>query len=344
MSLLARRLIGIAVFAAIALVIGSAASLQWQLSITMAVLACMGAAALNLLMGTAGQASIGSAGMLAAGAFSTVWLTHAGVPFPLDVGIAATFTGAIGLVVGIPALRLRGLYLALATLAAHFVILFVALQYQNAAAGPEGFIIPYVIPGTMREAQSSWLIIIVVVASLTLALVAILMDGRTGRTWRMVRDHEVVAPTFGISTTRWKLAAFVISSVIFGLQGSILVHYTGALTTESFTLAVAISYIAMVVVGGLDTIAGAIVGALTITLLPTVLQESLRSLEGVGVSPAAGAHLGHVVYGALILVFVVFMPGGIANAVAKLVRTRLRRSSSDPDPAAGAPSSSSTEA
>ena len=121
-----RRLLGIVAFSVVALGLGLILNLSWQASLILALFACMGAVSLTLLMGTAGQFSIANAGLLAVGAFSSVWFLSIGIPFPADVFLAMAAAGLVGLIVGIPALRLRGLYLAIATLAAHFIIIFFA--------------------------------------------------------------------------------------------------------------------------------------------------------------------------------------------------------------------------
>jgi branched-chain amino acid transport system permease protein len=319
-----RRVAAAPAFGVAAVGVGLLLDVQWQASLILALLACMGALALNLLLGTAGQVSIGNAGMLAVGAFGAVWFTELGLPFPVDVLCAAGAAGLVGLVVGLPALRLRGLYLAIATLAAHFVILFACLQYQNAAAGPAGFILAPVVPGRLREAQATWVVVVAVVLVATMLLVGMLQSGATGRTWRMIRDHEEAAPTLGIRVTRWKLAAFVVSSTIVGAQGALLAHFSGVVTVESFTLGVAITYVAMVVVGSLDSVAGAVAGAILVALLPTVVPELVTLVLGASAPPTVGATLSAVVYGALILVFVVLLPQGIVGGLRGL-RARVRR-------------------
>lgn len=314
------RLIATGAFVVVMIAIGLLVDIQWQTTLTLALLTCMGALALNLLMGTAGQVSLGNAGMIAVGAFSSVLFLNLGIPFPLDVVAAGLAAGVAGLIVGTPALRLRGLYLAIATLAAHFIIIFLVVQYQNIAAGPAGFLLDPVVPGKLRQSQSIWVVIVVVVLGLVMLLIGSLMSGKTGRTWRLIRDHENVAPVFGIDTTKWKLIVFVVSSMILGVQGSLFAHYSGALSVESFTLGVAILYVAMVIIGGLDSVVGAVVGALFLSLLPTVVPAILQLVSPGGASPTFGAHLSTIIYGALILLFVVFIPKGIVGWVRDRVR------------------------
>lgn len=319
-----RRMIGIGIFATAAIAVGLSLNLSWQASLLFALLACMGSASLTLLMGTAGQFSIANAGLLAVGAFSSVWFMSIGVPFPADVLLAVAAAGLVGLIVGIPALRLRGLYLAIATLAAHFIIYFVVHQYQNEAAGPAGFVLDPVIPGNLAQSQDTWFVIIIVVLAAILVLVGALMSGRTGRTWRMIRDHEEVVPVFGINATRWKLGAFVISSMILGLQGSLLAHFSGLVSSENFHLNVAIIYLAMVVVGGLGSLPGAVIGALLISLLPDLVPALVRVIAPAGSSPVLGANISTIIYGLLILVFVIYAPKGLAG-LAKKVASAISR-------------------
>lgn len=330
----ARRMIGIGVFAVVTVLVGLGLNLSWQASLLFALLSCMGSVSLTLLMGTAGQFSIANAGLLAVGAFSSVWFISIGVPFPADVLLALAAAGLVGLIVGVPALRLRGLYLAIATLAAHFIIYFVVQQYQVHAAGPAGFVLPMVVPGKLAQAQTIWLVIIVVVLAVILVLVGALMSGRTGRTWKIIRDHEEVVAVFGINATRWKLGAFIVSSMIFGLQGSLLAHFSGLVSTEGFGFHVAIIYLAMVVVGGLGSLPGAVIGALLISLMPDIIPAIIRLVSPAGSSPVLGANISTIIYGALILVFVVFAPKGIAGIARRVSdavsRRRVSRAASTP--------------
>ena len=181
--------------------------------------------------------------------------------------------------------------------------------------------------------------IIVVVLAVILVLVGALMSGRTGRTWKMIRDHEEVVAVFGINATRWKLGAFVISSMILGLQGGLMAHFSGLVSTEGFDLHVAIIYLAMVVVGGLGSLPGAVIGALLISLMPDIIPALIRLVSPAGSSPVLGANISTIIYGALILVFVVFAPKGIAGIVRRAsdaVSRRRESRAASPTPTTGA--------
>lgn len=272
------------------------------------------AIALNLLMGTAGQVSLGSAGFLAAGAFGSVFLLDAGLPFPADVIIAGLVGAVIGLIVGMPSLRLKGIYLALATLAAHFTILWAAQRYQTAKAGPAGFIITPLFSeaGSLMQ-QVYWAVLLFALLAVTMIVFARLSRHRTGRAWRMVRDHEAAAPALGIQVTRYKLLAFVVSSGVTSACGGLLLHFTGAAAVETFTLDMAILIAAMIVVGGMDSVVGAVIGAAILTALPQVIPDLLGPLLPKDRRATDGPHLAAVVYGVLIVILVTRSPGGVAG-------------------------------
>src|ERR1700722_6388391 len=236
-------------------------------------LAGIGAMALDLLMGTGGQVSIGNAAFLAGGAFATVWASRAGVPFPFDVIIAGIACAVGGLIVGLPALRIRGMYLALATLAAFYLADFIGQKYQSDTVGAAGFLLKPLFTGTIGQQSASrgWLLFGVVAA--TMILISWLRSGRSGRAWRMIRDHEVAASAMGIPVARYKLLLFTITSAIIGIQGGLTAHFTGSVSYDSFTLTLSISVVAMILIGGLDSVAGPLIGAAVVTLMPVYLPD-----------------------------------------------------------------------
>jgi branched-chain amino acid transport system permease protein len=281
-------------------------------------LAAMGAISLNVLMGTAGQVSIGNSAFLAVGAFAAVFALRAGLPFPLNVVVAAIAAGVAGAVVGLPALRLRGLQLALATLAAFFIVSYAGNQYQSKAknAGSGGFTIkPLFQSKGLVGGQKYWAWLLLVLTSLLILGASRLVKLRSGRAWRMIRDHETAAPALGIPVTRSKMVVFALSSAVIGLQGGLFAHLTGSVSADQFTLLLAVSYIAMVVVGGLDSIAGAVIGAGVITALPTVVPKVVGIFIGTHSAATKGASLSEIVYGLLVVVFVTSSPRGVVGWV-----------------------------
>jgi branched-chain amino acid transport system permease protein len=288
-----------------------------------ALLAIIGASALNLLMGTVGQVSIGNAAFLVVGAFTTVVAGQWGLPFPLDVALALVTGGIAGLVVGLPALRIRGIYLAFASLAANFIFVRLASEYQSHETGPAGFIVPLQFPGlSLQDQQRRWAIVLFCVVVAVLALVYLLLNGRLGRAWRLIRDNEIVAPSLGIDVTRYKLAAFVISSALISMQGSLAAHFAGYVSAESFTLTVAIAYVAMVFIGGTDSQLGSIIGAAVVIWLPYLITDAL---EASGAATTFAPQISQIAYGALIIFFVTFSNGGLAEWARRAGRWTLRK-------------------
>jgi branched-chain amino acid transport system permease protein len=289
-------------------------------------LAVIGAIALNLLMGTAGLVSIGNSAFMMAGAFSAVFAIKAGLPFPGDVVFAAVFSAAIGIIIGLPALRLRGLHLALATLAAFFIIGYFANLYQSKAkgGGAGGFFVPvlYQAQGfTGGQQYWAWTLLVVVAA---LILVATRLGAeRSGRAWRMIRDHEIVAHTLGIPVVRYKMSAFAISSALIGFQGALAAHLSGSVSVENFSLGLAIAYIAMVLIGGLDSVLGAVIGAFLVTALPTIVPVVITSVTGPLPTASQGPAIAEIIYGLLVIVFITSSPNGIVGLLRSLKRSRL---------------------
>lgn len=287
--------------------------------LNLVLLASIGAIGLNLLMGTAGQVSIGNAAFLTTGAFATVWCERNGIMFPYSLAVAMFAAGLFGAIVGLPALRIKGLYLILATMAAHFLALFLAEKYQFALVGSAGFIVdPVVNAGSLVGNQRQWAMLLTGFVLVVMLGATWLQHGRTGRAWRMIRDREDAAPAMGIPTARYKLTAFVISSAIIGLQGALTAHFAGNVSSESFTLHVAIAALAMILIGGLGSIAGSVIGAAVVTLLPYVTPSVVETLLG---SPGAGMHAARIsliLYGVLIIFFIGYARDGVKGWIVNL--------------------------
>jgi branched-chain amino acid transport system permease protein len=295
-------------------------SSYWIYIVDTILLSAIGAIALDLLMGTGGQVSIGNAAFLAVGAYATVWAARSGVPFPLDVIIGGLVCAVAGLIVGLPALRIRGMYLALATLAAFYLAQFVALRYQNKAVGAAGFFLRPIFTGTISQQSASWAWLLLGVLAGTIIFVSWLRSGRSGRAWRMIRDHEVAASIMGIPVSRYKLLLFVISSAIIGIQGGLTAHFTGSVTYESFTLSLSISVIAMILIGGLDSQAGPLIGATVVTTLPIFVPDLMNNFVSSSNATQHASGYAEIVYGALIMIFMIGAPKGLVGLVGVLGR------------------------
>ena len=279
-------------------------------------IAIIGAIGLNILIGYTGQISIGHAAFLAVGAYSTAILeTKAGLPFWLAIPLAAAVTSVIGLVFGVPALRLKGLYLAIATLAAHFITTYGIIHWERMTNGVLGF---NVAPATVfgfpldSDARIFYLIFALVVPAVFFA--KNLFRTKVGRAFIAIRDRDVAAGVMGVSLFRYKLLAFLISSFYAGVAGGLMAHHSRILFPDAFTLLVAIDYLAMIIIGGMGSILGSILGAVFMTLLPEVLK--LGATSATGVYPNAFgliASTRDIVFGLAVIFFLMYEPLGLAR-------------------------------
>jgi branched-chain amino acid transport system permease protein len=280
-------------------------------------IAAIGAVGLNILVGFTGQISLGQGGFLAIGAFtSAILVGRVGLPLPLAVAGAVLLTAAVGAVVGLPALRLKGLYLAIATLASQEIIEFVVRRWRWLTAG-QGFldvprlgIFGWTAPRASFERTWYW----VILGSAALAVLGARNLFRTalGRSFMAVRDQDIAASTIGVNLTRAKLTAFALSSGYVGLAGALTASYTEIVTWERFTLDVSVQYLGMIIVGGLGSVAGAIYGAAFLMLLPPLLSELADALRGPMPYLADGLPALQVMFvGLVIMMFLLFEPRGL---------------------------------
>ena len=278
-------------------------------------LAVIGAVALMLLTGIAGQVSLGHAGLLAAGALVTGILTQeAGAPFWITLP-AATIAGALlGLLFGLPSLRLKGLYLGISTLALHFIVVFLGQEYETIRGFSTGISVhPPRIFGWELYDPAAWYYVLLAFDVVVVLFALNLLRSRTGRAWRAVHERDVVAEALGVSVFRAKLSAFVISSALTALAGAVFSYYRGFVSVEAFSLFVTIQYVAMVIIGGLGSILGAILGAIFVTMFPYAIEAAL---ETTGLAAALAGYvfaINYALFGLVMLAFLLFEPDGLAG-------------------------------
>jgi branched-chain amino acid transport system permease protein len=285
-------------------------------------LAVPGALALSLLTGVAGQISLGNAAFMGIGATTAAILsTNLKLPFLLVLPIAGLLTALVGVLVGFPSLRVRGLYLIIATLALHFVIAYTIQAVQERLVGVGGFVMPAPTIGPLTiQSPSDWYIVLVVFAALVTVMHINLVRSRVGRAWIAVRERDMAAEILGVPVARYKISAFVTSSTIIGVQGALLAYFIGAVSYDMFTLPVALSFVAMVIIGGLGSHVGAIYGAIFVTALPFLLNN-LFTLLPQGISPwlsSAAFDVQTAIYGLLIILILIFEPRGIAEITRRI--------------------------
>jgi len=273
--------------------------------------ACIGALGLNLLTGYAGQISIGHGGFLGVGAFASALLvSKAGVPFVLSVPAAGTITALVGLVFGIPSVRIKGLYLAIATLAAQVIIEW-ALS-RPAIAGTGSVAAPR--PALLQDDRAYYFVLLSV-AVVAVVLAENILRTRIGRALVAVRDQDIAASVIGVNVARYKLLAFGLSSFYAGIAGALLGHLGTAVNFEQFQVDLSIQYLAMIVIGGLGSIPGSIFGAAFITILPIVLRNVVDAFKGVlpGNSAILFSSAQFFLFGLVIVVFMIVEPQGLAR-------------------------------
>jgi branched-chain amino acid transport system permease protein len=243
-------------------------------------LAAIGALSLMLLTGYAGQISLGHAGLLAAGAFAVgILFREVRAPFWLTLPAAALVGAVLGVIFGLPSLRLRGLYLAVSTLALYFVVAYLGGEYESRRGFSTGIMIdaPSIGGFALKNARG-WYFVLLAAAAATSLICANLLRSRTGRAWRAIRAHETVAEALGIGIASYKLLAFVISSALASLAGALFAYYRGFVSVEAFSLFLSIQYVAMIIIGGMGSLLGALLGALFVTLLPYLIEALLMRL------------------------------------------------------------------
>jgi len=282
----------------------------------------LAALGLNLLTGYAGQLSLGTGGFMAVGAYSAFKLTTAfpGVNILLVFLLSGLFAAVVGLLFGIPSLRIKGFYLAVATLAAQFFLIwlfnkvpwFVNYASSGTITAPPRTVFGVMVTGPEATAGARYLVALSLVV--VFALIAKnLVRGRVGRSWMAIRDRDIAAEIIGIRPLRTKLLAFGISSFYCGVAGAALVFlYYGSAETLAFDINLSFLVLFMVIVGGLGSVLGSFLGAGFILLVPIFLTNAPH-LVGLGLPVALQKQIELMVFGTLIIFFLIVEPHGLAR-------------------------------
>ncbi len=278
-------------------------------------LASVGALSLMLLTGYAGQISLGHAGLIAAGAFTTGILAreiHA--PFWLTLPASAVTGIVLGFVFGLPSLRLRGLYLAVSTLALHFVVIYLGGEYETKRGFSTGIIVePPSLAGFKLSGGRVWYFVLLAAAATSLLICINLLRSRSGRAFRAVHARETVAEALGIGIARYKLLAFVISSSMTSVAGCLFAYYRGFVSIEAFDLFLSIQYVAMIIIGGMGSLLGALLGAAFVTLFPYAIEALLHLLPNVEKLAGDIFAVNYASFGAVMILFLVLEPLGLVG-------------------------------
>ena len=270
---------------------------------------CIASLGLMTLTGFTGQVSLGQAAFLGIGAYTHAQLLTLGLPLPLSLLAAACTAGLAGLAVGLPAIRVSGLHLAVVTLAFAIVTEHVAGRWKSVTGGHSGLAVPDpVLFGFSLGGPLPFYFLCLAMLALVLWLLLNLTRSATGRAFVGVRDSEAAAQGLGIHVARTKVLAFVISAAVSGLAGALLAHQTQFITPESFGLALSLQLVLMVFIGGMGSLRGAILGALLIGMLPSLISLA-KPLLPARIGSQFGLEL--FVYGAVLVFFVLLEPRGI---------------------------------
>jgi branched-chain amino acid transport system permease protein len=265
-------------------------------------LASISALALMLLTGFAGLISLGTAGLLAAGAFT------------------------VGVIFGLPSLRLRGLYLAISTLGLHFVVVYLGGEYEARQTLSTGIMVDSPsIGGFTVSSGRAWYFVLLAFAALALLISVNLRRTRTGRAWRALRERDVVAAALGINVTRFKLLAFVISAAMTATAGALFAYFRNFVSIDAFSLYLTVQYVAMIIIGGMGSLAGAILGAGFVVLFPYAIEAAA------GYLPARFGNmvfaLDYAAFGVVMILFLLLEPEGLLGLWHRLKNSLAARQS-----------------
>jgi len=282
---------------------------------------------LNLLIGYTGQISLGHGAFFGVGAYAAAILaTKAGFPFWLAVPAAGLLTAAVGIVFGLPSARLKHLYLLIATLAGQFILEYVFLQWEGMTGGANGIIVVGASLFGLELSNDRTFYFITFACFAVLTWIAVnLVRTRYGRAFIAIRDNDRAAEGMGIPIFLYKLLAFAISSFYAGVAGALFAYHTMSITPEPFNLWLSIEFVAMIIIGGLGNIPGAVFGTIFIVSLNEVLTSVTEFLMNVGATGVAItlAPLREFVFGLAIVLFIIYEPKGIAE-VWRVVRSSFR--------------------
>ena len=304
---------------------------EYYLSIiNLVLISIVGALGLNILVGYTGQISIGHAAFMSVGAYTAANLAvRAGLPFWITLPAGGLMAAIVGAVVGIPSLRIKGLYLAVATLAGQLIIEWIINHVPWISGGTQASIqVPRPsLFGFEMKTQGELYFFLLFFALIAIVAALNLVRSRIGRAFVAIRDQDIAAEIIGIDIFRYKLIAFAISSFYAGVCGVLYTYYFGIANYEQFQLGVSIEYLAMIIIGGLGSVLGSILGAAFVALLPLVIRTVMESVGGfffaANEMATVVSSMRLVIFGALIIVFLVLEPEGL-NRLWRNIRNYFR--------------------
>jgi len=270
---------------------------------------------LNVLVGYTGQISLGHSAFFGFGAFASAWISSKGIPVLIAIPLAGLMTTAVGMIFGLPAARLKGLYLAIATLASQFILQDFFARAEWFTGGSYGSLAETAtLFGFAFDNDQKYLYLVLFWVVISFLAVSNLIRTRDGRALVAVRDHYLSAEIMGINLTKYRVMSFGISSFFAGIGGALYGHYLGFVSGEAFTILLSIQFLAMIIIGGLGSIAGSLVGAAFILLLPLAMEEVAGSAATIFPAMEQGVpYIKQMSVGAAIILFLVLEPEGLMH-------------------------------
>jgi branched-chain amino acid transport system permease protein len=283
---------------------------------------------LQILTGYCGQISIGHAGFMAVGGYVSAILTaKLGWPFWAALPCAGLGAGIVGIIFGLPSLKIKGFYLIMATVAAHFIIIWLVLQFYSVTGGADGLSVPRPAIGSfVFESKASYFYLVMVITCVAVYVAKNIIRTRAGRAFVAIRDNDLAAEVMGVNLWIYKLTAFFIGCVFAGVSGALLIHYYSFISTDNFPFMNSVWYLGMLIVGGMGSTTGVIFGVVSLKLLDegvTVFGPMLAAIFP-AIAAQAAASLGLIMRGLVIIIFLIFEPRGLVHRW-EIVKSYYRR-------------------
>ncbi|WP_298933206.1 branched-chain amino acid ABC transporter permease [uncultured Ramlibacter sp.] len=281
----------------------------WLAQLTFVLIYAIVGLGLMLLAGFTGLFSLGHAAFLGVGAYTQAVLTNMGLPFPIALALAGLLSAAVGIIVGLPALRVKGIYLGIATLSFGFIVEEVLARWESVTGGNAGIHVkaPQMFGWKLSSGEEFYFLCLLIAVVSTLAILNLLRSP-TGRAFVAIRDSEISAQSMGIHLARYKTLSFALSAALAGIGGALYAHKLSFISPDQFNILQSVDLLLMVVIGGLGSVHGAFLGAIFLISMPQLIALSKDWLPAaIGQAPG----LQGLVYGLVLIAFVLFEPLGL---------------------------------
>ena len=274
---------------------------------------------LNILTGNCGLVSLGHSGFMMVGGYvMAIICNKLGIPFLAAVPIAGLAAGFVGILFGLPSLRIKGFYLIMATVSAYFIIHWLVLQFRGITGGTEGLQVPPAeIFGFSISDSSVYFYVVLVLAVLATVVAKNILRTRSGRAFVAIRDNDLAAEVMGVNLFSYKLQAFFVGCVFAGIAGALSVQYYGYANVEQFPFFDSVWLLGMLIIGGMGSVSGVIYGVIALKLLQQLATRIGPSLADL-LNPQAAVGLSLILPSVAIILFLIFAPRGIAHLVERV--------------------------